>query len=92
MLLVIAPPCTPRAIYRSHENMKKLSYQARIHEMEHGTFTHLVFSATGRMSDEAYAFYKYRIDLNFGGAKLWRIDSISPNLTLQFFKYAGGNK
>ena len=30
----------------------------------------------------------YRIDLNFGGAKLWRIwriDSISPNLTLQFF-------
>ena len=34
-------------------------------------------------------FYReYRIDLNFGGAKLWRIDSISPNLTLQFFKYA----
>ena len=27
---------------------------------------------------------QYRIDLNFGGAKLWRIDSISPNLTLQF--------
>ena len=31
-------------------------------------------------------FLWYRIDLNFGGAKLWRIDSISPNLTLQFFK------
>ena len=31
----------------------------------------------------------YRIDLNFGGAKLWRIwriDSISPNLTLQFLR------
>ena len=36
-------------------------------------------------------FSYYRIDLNFGGAKLWRIwriDSISPNLTLQIFKYA----
>ena len=35
--------------------------------------------------------YRYHIDLNFGRAKLWRIwriDSISPNLTLQFFKYA----
>ena len=30
---------TPTAIYRSHENMKKRSYQARIHEVEHGTFT-----------------------------------------------------
>ena len=39
---------------------------------------------------------KYRIDLNFEGPKvwwrIWRIYSISPNLTLQFFKYAGGNK
>ena len=27
---------------------------------------------------------EYCIDLNFGRAKLWRIDSNSPNLTLQF--------
>ena len=47
---------TPRAIYRSHENMKKCSYQAQICEVEHGTFTPLVFFATGGMSNEAYAF------------------------------------
>ena len=53
----------PRAVYRSHENMKKCSYQAWIHEVEHGTFTPLIFSATGRMSDEAYAFYKHLASL-----------------------------
>ena len=31
--------------------------------MEHGTFTPLVFSATGGMSDEAYAFYKHLASL-----------------------------
>ena len=51
--------CTPRAIYSSHENMKKRSYQARICEVEHGTFTPLVFSATGKISDDTYAFYKH---------------------------------
>ena len=43
--------------------MKKRSYQARIREVEHGTFTPLVFSATGGMSDEAYAFYKHLASL-----------------------------
>ena len=28
---------TPRAVYRSHENMKKRSCQVRICEVEHGT-------------------------------------------------------
>ena len=56
---------TLRAIYRSHENMKKFSYQARICEVEHGTFTPLVFSATGGMSDEAYAFYKHLRSFTF---------------------------
>ena len=54
---------TPRAIYRSHENMKKRSYQAWIRKVEHGTFTPLVFSATDGMSDEAYAFYKHLASL-----------------------------
>ena len=54
---------TPRAVYRSHKNMKKCSYQARICEVEHDTFTPLVFSATGWISDEAYAFYKHLASL-----------------------------
>ena len=63
MPIVIVPPLPELRIYRSHENMKKRSYQARICEVEHGTFTPLVFSATGRMSDEAYAFYKHLASL-----------------------------
>ena len=51
---------TPRAVYRSHENMKKRSCQVRICEVEHGI---LIFSATGGMSDEAYAFYKHLASL-----------------------------
>ena len=47
-----------KGLYRRHENMKKRSYKARIHEVEHGSFTPLIFSATGGMADEAYAFYK----------------------------------
>ena len=38
--------------------MKKRTYEARIHEVEHATFTLLVFSATGGMADEACALYK----------------------------------
>ena len=37
--------------------MKKRSYEAQIREVEHGTFTPLIFSATGGMADEVYAFY-----------------------------------
>ena len=54
---------TPRAIYRSHKNMKKRSYQVWMCEVDHGTFIPLVFSATGGMSDEAYAFHKHLASL-----------------------------
>ena len=37
---------------------KERSYEARIREVEHGTFTPLIFSATGGMADEASIFYK----------------------------------
>ena len=36
---------------------KKRSYETRIYEIEHGSFTPLIFSATGGMADEATAFY-----------------------------------
>ena len=50
---------TPREVYKSHENMKKHFYQARIREVEHGTFTPLIFSVTGGMS----ALYKHLASL-----------------------------
>ena len=40
------------------ENMKKRLYEARIHEVEHSSFTLLIFSATGGMANEATVFYK----------------------------------
>ena len=54
---------TPGVVYKSHENIKKHSYQARIREVVHGTFTPLVFTAIDEMSDEAYAFYKHLASL-----------------------------
>ena len=48
----------PRFIYRRHENVKKCAYEARICEVEHGTFTPLIFTATGGMADQAIVFYK----------------------------------
>ena len=47
-----------KAVYRRHEMSKKRSYEARIHEVDHGTFTPSIFSATGGMADEATTFYK----------------------------------
>ena len=54
---------TPRAVYRSHEKMKKCSYRAQICKVEHGAFTPSIFSATGGISDEAYALYKHLASL-----------------------------
>lgn len=44
--------------YKSHERMKKRAYEQRVREIEHATFTPLVFSATGGMANEAGNFYK----------------------------------
>ena len=38
--------------------MKKRAYEQRVREVEHGSFTPLVFSATGGMGDAAKIFYK----------------------------------
>ena len=44
--------------YRKQEGIKKRAYEQRIREVEHSSFTPLVFSATGGMANEATAFYK----------------------------------
>ena len=41
-----------------HEREKKLKYAARIIEIDHGSFTPLVFSCFGGMSRECSYFYK----------------------------------
>ena len=49
---------TPSACYRKHEREKKRAYDQRIREVEHSSFSPLVFSATGGMGRKATCFYK----------------------------------
>ena len=44
------------AAYKCNENEKKRKYQQRVQEIEHGTFTPLVFSCFGGMSRECDRF------------------------------------
>ena len=44
--------------YRTHERLKKNSYEQRIREVEHASFMPLVFSVTGGLGNEAKTFYK----------------------------------
>jgi hypothetical protein len=44
--------------YRKHEDEKKRAYEQRVREVEHSTFTPLVFSATGGMAKQSTTFYK----------------------------------
>ena len=48
-----------KAAYKRNENEKKRKYQQRVQEIEHGTFTPLVFSCFGEMSRECDRFYKH---------------------------------
>ena len=50
--------CLGTTCYRSHENAKKRSYDQRIREVEHGSFTPLVLSCTGGMGRAAINTYK----------------------------------
>ena len=44
--------------YRHHESLKKRNYEQRVREVEHGSFTTLVFSATGGMAPAATIAFK----------------------------------
>ena len=44
--------------HETHEKEKKVKYAGRVVQVEHGTFTPLVFSCFGGMSRECSAFYK----------------------------------
>ena len=45
-------------MHETNEKEKKIKYAARVIEVEHGSFTPLVFSCFGGMSRECAAFYK----------------------------------
>ena len=49
---------TPTSCYRQHEREKRRAYDQRVREIEHGTFTPLVFSAAGGMGNAATITYR----------------------------------
>ncbi len=49
---------TVKSVLRKHEMKKKRNYNKRIMEVEHGTFTPLVFTTTGVMGRECAVFHK----------------------------------
>ena len=47
----------PQQIYRIHENEKKRLYSEKVLDIEHGTFTPLVFTTTGGMGKECLNYH-----------------------------------
>ena len=54
---------TPNQVYKRHEDEKKRKYASRILEVEQGTFTPLVFTTTGGMSDECQRYHSRLAEL-----------------------------
>ena len=50
---------TSEKIFTKHEREKKRQYNNRIMNVEHGTFTALVFSVNGGMAKECLKFHKF---------------------------------
>ena len=47
----------PQQIYRIHENEKKRLYSREVLDIEHETFTPLVFTTTGEMGKECLMYH-----------------------------------
>ena len=54
---------SPKQIYKLHEDEKKRKYASRIIEVENGTFTPLVFTTTGGMSQECQRYHSRLAEL-----------------------------
>ena len=50
---------TSKKVFIKHEREKKRQYNNRIMNVEHGTFTPLVFSVNGGMAKECLKFHKF---------------------------------
>ena len=53
----------PQQIYRLYENEKKRQYSSRVLDIEHGTFTPLIFTTTGGMGKEYLNYHKRLAEL-----------------------------
>ena len=53
----------PQQIYRTHENDKKRLYSRRVLDVEHGSFTPLVFTTTGGMGKECIRYHSRLAEL-----------------------------
>ena len=53
----------PQKILEKHEKEKKRCYNKRIMNVEHGTFTPLVFSVNGSTGTECSAFHKHLAEM-----------------------------
>ena len=53
----------PQQIYRMHENEKRRLYSRRVLDIEHGTFTPLVFTTTGGMGKECLRYHSRLAEL-----------------------------
>ena len=56
IIIIIVIIITTEHIYKLHENDKKRLYSCRVLEEERGTFTPLVLTTTGGMSDECQRY------------------------------------
>ena len=56
IIIIIAIIITTEHIYKLHENDKKRLYSSRVLEEERGTFTPLVLTTSGDMSDECQRY------------------------------------
>ena len=54
---------TPEQIYKLHEQDKKRLYSSRVLEVEQGTFTPLVFTTIGDLSDECQRYHSRLTEL-----------------------------
>ena len=55
--------CSLANCYKRHEREKKNCYERRIRDVEHASFTPLIFSATGGMANSTRVFYKHLASL-----------------------------
>ena len=53
----------PQQIYRLHENEKKRQYSSRVLDIEHGTFTPLIFTTTGGIGKECLNYHSRLAEL-----------------------------
>ena len=63
MLNPIPRDLEPQQIYRLHENEKKRLYSSRVLDIEHGTFTSLIFTTTGGMGKECLNYHSRLAEL-----------------------------